>query len=463
MIHAAMREILRCGDLASDLGDAVRFTGEDPVFPTQYRVGTAGAAALGALAVAMANLRERQTGRRPDVAIDVRDAAASLRGSRYVRIDGKQERSPEAVTGFYRVADGRWNYFHCNAPVHQRKLLEVLGVPAERSRVAAAALGWNTYDLEEAVDVAGGCAPAVRTPEEWRALPNTAALAAEPLVDIRKIGDSAPIALPAGGRPLSGIRILDLTRVLAGPTSGRLLAEYGADVLKITSEQYPDYPALELDTGYGKRKATLDIASSPGRERFESVVRQCDVFSQAYRQDAMVGLGFAPEQVAARRPGIVYVSLNAYGFTGPWRGRRGFDTVVQSASGMAHVSGRGKEPQLMPVSSLDYLAGYLMTFGALVALHRRAEQGGSYCVKISLARASEWLTGLGLMDPAVLDSTPEELGAHELARLLINVTTPRGRLTRLRPVIRFSEAMLNELPEWRIAAESGAVWSSNRP
>ena len=448
MIEAALQSILQCGGMADDLARSVSFTGADPVLRTPYRVGTAGAAALGALGLAMADLREAQTGRRPGVAIDVRGAAAALRGSSYVRIDGKVPPPRSVMTGFYPAADGRWNYFHCNHPPHQAALLRVLGVPADKAKIAEVARRWNAFELEQAVDMAGGCAPAVRTPGEWRALPNTPVLAAEPLMHLYKIADSDPVPLPKameGTRPLFGLRVLDLTRVLAGPTCARLLSEAGADVLKITCDAHPDTPALELDTGYGKRPAILDIRSAAGREQFKTLAEGCDIFSQAYRAGVMGRLGFSREEVAALRPGIVYVSLNAFGHTGPWRERRGFDT------------GRGKDPQLMPVSSLDYLAGYLMAYGALVALKRRATEGGSYAVNVSLARCSEWLSGMGLMDIDYEDSALAEL--KEIGKWLIDVDTPNGRLTRLRPIIHYSEAQLNELPAWRARGAAGAVWN----
>ena len=461
MIADALKDILHCGGLAAGDADRVRFTGADPVLPTPFHVGTAGAATLGAVGLAMAKLREYQTGRHPDVEIDVRRAAASLRSGRYVLVNGKPGRDPSnPLSGFYPVAGGRWIYFHSNLRPHREALLRVLGVPAERSRVAEAASRWLALDLEQAVDVAGGCAPAVRTPAEWRALPNTATLVTEPLVEIRKIADCAPIALPGADRPLNGIRALDLTRVTAGPTCGRLLAEYGADVLKITCERHPDSYSSETDTLFGKHKATLDIATPAGRDRFTALLRDCDVFCQAYRRDAMTGLGFSPEQVAMLRPGIVYTSLSAFGFTGVWRGRRGFDTVVQAASGMAYVSGRGREPKLTPASALDYLAGYLMTFGTLLALVRRAEEGGSYCVNVSLARTSEWLTAMGTFDPGVVDATPAEFTADELANWMVEVPTPLGQVRRMSPVIGFSDGLLQDLPVWRDSGNPGPVWAN---
>jgi crotonobetainyl-CoA:carnitine CoA-transferase CaiB-like acyl-CoA transferase len=414
------------------------------------------------MAVAMADIREAQTGKRPSIAIDVDAATASLRSSKYVNMDGKPPAERTAVSGFYRSANGRWNYFHCNHPPHQEALLKVLGVPADKAKVAEATAKWDAFKLETAVMEAGGLAPVVRTPEEWRALPNTPALAAEPLVDIRKIGDSAPVPLPkgnsAGGeRPLSGLRVLDLTRVLAGPTCARLLAESGADVLKITTDKHPDSAALEWDTGYRKRKATLDIATPSGKEQFTNLVKDCDVFSQAYRPGSLAARGFGPDQAKVIRPGIVYASLNAFGYTGDWKMRRGFDTVVQTASGMAYTSGRGKEPKFTPVSSLDYIGGYLMTFGVLVALKRRHDVGGSYAVNVSLGRCEEWLVSMGLHDIATADRGAEEIA--DIAKWLIEVQTPLGKLKRLRPIIQYSEEVLNQLIAWPEAGKPGAVWS----
>ena len=194
---------------------------------------------------------------------------------------------------------------------------------------------------------------------------------------------SSDLPLPRGANVLSGLHVLDLTRVLAGPTCARLLAENGADVLKVTCERHPDTPALEWDTGYRKRTTVLDIATPAGKAQFTELMKRCDVFSQAYRPGALAKLGFGHADVHALRPGIVCASMNAFGYSGPWKMRRGFDTVVQSASGMAYVSGRGKEPKFTPVSSLDYIGGYLMTFGVLVALKRRAVEGGNYAVNVS--------------------------------------------------------------------------------
>lgn len=443
----ALREVLRSAGCDENQAESIDWGGNDPVYRSQYKAVTGGAAALGAMGCAMADLREIQIGCRPKVLLEAPAVAASMRSSRYVLVDGKPAYRPPVMTGFFRADGERWNYFHCNHPPHQAALLQVLKVTADRARVADAARRWNAFALEDAVNAAGGLAPVVRTPSEWNALPNTRSLALEPLIEIRKIADSPPIPVPKGLiRPLTGLRVLDFTRVLAGPTCGRLLAESGADVLKITCERHPDYDAMEWDTGYGKRTAILDIASPTGRARLMDLLSTCDVFSQAYRPGALRRLGFGVDDLSALRPGIVCVNLTAFGYTGDWRARRGFDTVVQAASGMAHISGDRSGPEFMPVSALDYIAGYLMTFGTLVALRRRHEVGGSYAVNVSLARCAQWLISLGLHDLTKAMTGEEEI--DNLADWLVEVPSPLGRLRRLRPIVRYSENALNELPAW---------------
>ena len=458
MVHAALQSVLSCGNLPAGYNDWVKFIGSDPVFRTRYRVGTVGAAALAAIGIVIAILRDNSADIGGNIEIDVRAAAASLRSYRYVRIDGLGSDPFDPLTGFYPTADSRLIYFHCNLPPHRQAMLRALGVEATRECVTSATRTRNGFEIEQLVDAAGGCAMVVRTPEEWRDLPNTAFLKSEPLVNIRKIGDSDPIPLPAGELPLSGIRVLDLTRVLAGPTCARLLAEYGSDVVKIACERHPDPPAIEMDTCYGKRFLTLDLALSESRLQLESLVRGSDVFVQAYRLGAIAALGFSPGHVASLRPGIVYASLNAFGHTGPWRGRRGFDTVVQSGSGMAYVQGGRREPAFIPVSALDYVTGYLLTFGVLVALRRRAAEGGSYAVDVSLARTSEWIESMGLLDQDALDAASEEVTSDELARWLVEVPTPRGLMTRMRPVIGYSDGWLADLPPWRTQSVKGTAW-----
>src|SRR5205814_4661643 len=232
-----------------------------------------------------------------------------------------------------------------------------------------------------------------------------------------------------------GVRVLDLTRVLAGPTCAKTLAEQRADVLKISAGHLPDSGLVEMDTGIGKLSARLDLRTAGGVERFKELAKQADVFSQSYRPGALAARGFSPEALAALRPGIVCVSLSAWGETGPWRTRRGFDSIVQSVSGMAHASGDANAPRLMPVSAIDYVSGYLMAFGATVALERRAREGGSWLVRVALARVGRWIVERGTVP---FSAVAADIPAAELAKYCAEIDSPLGRITYLRPVVQLS-------------------------
>jgi len=435
-VRNALKGLLEAGFSGVAPEVPVSFSGADPVFPTPYRVGTAGAAALGAVGAAVAQLWKLRTGRVQSVAIDLRAAAAAMRSARYLRIDGKAPELWDPLSGFYPVRDGRWVSIHCNFPVHRDAAARVLGTQPERAAMEAASRGWDGVALEDAVHAAGGCAGLARTTGEWERHPQSAAVAAEPLLEIRQIGDAPPQPLPGGTRPLSGVRVLDLTRVLAGPTCARALAEHGADVLRISGAHLPDSGPVEFDTGIGKLQAFLDLRAPHGIEALRGLLRDADVFSQSYRPGAMAAKGFSAEQAATLRPGIVYVTLNAWGGAGPWAARRGFDSIVQTVSGMAVAQGAGSDPlkpKLMPVSAIDYVSGYLMAFGALAALARRATVGGSWHVRVSLARIGKWIADLGTIGGFA--SLPAELPGQELQGLLAQT----GATTHLRPVLGLSE------------------------
>lgn len=434
MPQASLRELLALGKLQGD----AQFAGADPVLRTPYRVGAAGAAALAAVGLAASELWSLRTGRRQQVAVDLRAAAASLRSGYYLKIDGKAPPAPwDPMSGFYPVRDGRWISIHCNFPNHRAAALEVLGTAEDRAKANEASQRWDGTELEDAIHAAGGCAGLARHAQEWVAHPHAAAVAAQPLLEILKIGDAPPLPLPEGDRPLAGIRVLDLTRVLAGPTCARTLAEHGADVLKITAAHLPDSGAIELDTGLGKLAAHLDLRTPEGVATLRGLLRGADVFSQSYRPGALAGRGFSPEEAAKLRPGLVYVSLNAWGQTGPWKDRRGFDSIVQTVSGMAYASGEGGNPRLMPCSAIDYVSGTLMAFGAMAALARRAREGGSWLVRVGLARTGKWIVDRGTVDPA---GAPAEEGAG----LVMQTQSPAGLISHLKPVVQLSETP----PRW---------------
>jgi crotonobetainyl-CoA:carnitine CoA-transferase CaiB-like acyl-CoA transferase len=444
--NEALRAILSIAGWGDTQAAHVTFTGGvDPVLPTPFRIGAAGAATIAASGIAAAELWQIRTGRRQRVSVDVRQATAALRSGTYLALAGtdiSSARNP--VMGFYPTRDGRWSYLHCNFPNHRAAALRVLGVAEDREAVARAVATWNAADLEEAIIAAKGAGGMARTQAEWARHPQGVAVATLPLMEVVRIGDSAPEPLPPGDRPLSGIRVLDLTRVLAGPTCGRTLAEHGADVLKITGAHLPSLGYQELDIGHGKLSAELDLRAQGDVDILRGLVREADVFSQGYRPGSLGSRGLSPEELTAIRPGLVYVSLCAFGHVGPWASRRGFDTVVQTVSGMTIrqaecVPGKSPGPQFYPVSAIDYCTGYLMAFGAMVALARRAREGGSWLVRISLAQVGKWIVDLGEVPPAELEGIPAEFTAGELERWSTVSETPSGRLRHLGPAVQLSE------------------------
>src|SRR5258705_2908803 len=246
---------------------------------------------------------------------------------------------------------------------------------------------------------AGGCVVALmRSPDEWSDLPHAQALAALPLISIEKIGDAAPKPWPAGDRPLEGVRVLDLSRVIAGPVAGRTLAVHGADVLLVSGPDLPAIPWLAIDTGRGKLTSFVELKIEQGRGVLRDLLAGADIFSQGYRPRALASLGFSAEDAARISPGIVYVSLSAYGQAGPWAERRGFDSLVQTATGFNHAEGLAAGvdgPKELPAQMLDHATGYLMAFGAMMARARQSREGGSWHVRVSLAQTGRWLWNLG--------------------------------------------------------------------
>jgi len=451
MINGALRTILPFAGWPEERAREVEITGgTDPILPTPFRITETSTATLAAVGLAVSDLWELRTGRRQGISIDARRATASLRSGRYLKLDGVTiSDAPNKVMGSYPAKNDRWSYLHCNFPNHRAAALKVLGVPEDREAVRKAVAQWDALELEEAIIAAKGAGGMVRTIEEWMQHPQGMAVATLPLMEIVKIGDSPPEALPKGERPLSGIRVLDLTRVIAGPTCARTLAEHGADVLKISGAHLPSLGRQEYDTGHGKLSAHLDLREAKDTEILRGLVRGADVFSQGYRPGTLAGRGFSPEALAKIRPGIVAVSLCACSHVGPWASRRGFDTVIQSVSGITNRQGElfpGAEPgpQFYPVSAIDFLTGYLMAFGAMVALARRAREGGSWLVRISLAQVGRWLVQRGQVPEAELRNVPQDFTPAELERWSMTSDTPDGRLQHLGPVLRLSETP----PRW---------------
>lgn len=446
MIQDALNTIFPIAGWPESRANELEITGGlDPFLPTPFRMAEASTATLAAVGLAMNDLWELRTGRRQKIAINTRQATASLRSGTYLKMeDTPVPNGRNVVMGTYPAKHGRWSYIHCNFPNHRAAALKVLGVAEDRDAVTKAIAQWDALELEEAIIAAGGAGGMVRTMAEWAQHPQGIAIADLPLMEIVKIADSPAEPLPKGDRPLSGVRVLDLTRVIAGPTCARTLAEHGAEVLKITGKHLPSLGRQEYDTGHGKLSAHLDLREAKDVEILRSLVRKADVFSQGYRPGTLGNRGFTPEALAQLRPGIVVVSLCAFSHAGPWASRRGFDTVVQTVSGITNRQGEvfpgaAPGPQFYPVSAIDFLTGYLMAFGASVALARRAREGGSWLVRISLAQVGRWLVQRGEVPAAELTNVAKEFTPEELERWKITSNTPVGRLQHLGPVVRMSE------------------------
>jgi crotonobetainyl-CoA:carnitine CoA-transferase CaiB-like acyl-CoA transferase len=325
-------------------------------------------------------------------------------------------------------------------PNHRQAALATLQCAGEREAVAAAVARWPADALETALADAGGCGVAVRSVAEWQAHPQAVAIAALPVLETRRIGDSEPEALPPADRPLSGVRVLDLTRVIAGPVCGRTLAAQGATVMRVDGPRLGDTLPFIIDTGLGKLSALIDLRTATGMQQILSLIRGADVFVQAYRPGALAALGLSPGRLAALRPGLIQVQLSAYGRLGPWAQRRGFDSLVQSCSGIASEEGAafgGDGPKHLPAQVLDHATGHLAAFGALIALTRRAREGGSWLVEVSLAQTGRWLPGLGRLDAT---GCPDP-GIADVADLLQSADSKFGRLAHVRPAARFSRTL----------------------
>lgn len=432
-----MHDVLKLAGRMPRADDDVRFTSGDPVFPTPFAIGSAGAAALGAIGVAASDLWRLRTGRGQTVAVDLRAAAASLRSNTYVLRDGQKPVSWDPLAGHYATSDGRHMFLHTNHPHHRAGALRVAGARTEdRAGLAAAVAMWKGQDIEDAIAAAGMVGGLTRTEAEWAAHPHAQAVSTLPLFEIVKIGEAPPEKLPEGNRPLGGVRVLDLTRVLAGPTCGRMLAENGADVLHIAAEHLPYQTDLLLDTGHGKRGAYVDLRDPANVEKLKALVKGAHVFSQGYRPGTLAARGFSPEALAALRPGIVCLSLCAYSHAGPWADRRGFDSIVQNVTGMAVAGSSLDKPRNMPVQANDYIAGYIGALGVMLALHKRATEGGSWLVRLSLVQVAHWIGGLGTVDAS---NAKAELADAEIAAITMETDGPFGRLRHLKPVVQLSE------------------------
>lgn len=447
--RSALDQLLAAGGIS---GDAA-FDSGPLALDTRFHIGEGVSAALAAGGIAATRLAERRGLNGGAVTVNTRLAEESLRSYSHLTFDDPTavaalQRHRELEPGYHQTADGRWFFLHPAFPHNTKGLMDLLDV-ATPGELPAAVGRWNAAELEQAVADRGLCSAMARSAEEWDESEAGQVLNTRPVVDIVQIGDTDPIDPPsgAGDRPLSGINVLDLTRVLAGPTCARTLASYGATATRIGAEHLPSIALFTVDTGFGKRSRFLDLRQSAGRDSLRSMVAEADVFSQGYRTGAMDRLGFGVADVAAMKPGIVYVSINCYGHEGSWRTRPGWEQLAQTVTGMGVEHGQSHNdgvPMLQPAAVTDYTTGYLAAYGAMVALARRAEVGGSYWVRVSLSRTAVFYRSLGLR-PDVL---AEAVTGAELDDMRAVTATDWGDVHHLRPAVRIGRASADNPVRW---------------
>ena len=467
---SVLTELMALRGLSLPPAGEVRITGNDPFFRAPFRIGETAAAALAAIGIAANDIWESRTERRQSVAIGVRQAAATLRTVDYTarrNAAGVFERVPLSaahahmltVTQPWSTRDGRWFLPHLNLPHLSARVLGVLGCESTPEAVAAAVAQWNADDLEEAIAAAGACGGTIRTPEEWLAHPQGQRLAKKPVIEIARDRDGPPQPFHPGARPLAGVRVLDLTRILAGPVGARALAEHGADVLMVTAAHLPQAPDHVRDTSHGKRSCFLDFRQAADAARFAALVREADVVFDGYRPGVLGQFGFAPDDLFKLKPDLVHVSISCFGSDGPFGGRAGWEQVAQAVTGVCHSNGvltEAGRPKLVFAPMCDYITGYLAAYGAMLALARRARQGGGYRVQASLCKSAMLVQRQGLLE--TFDEAPERLDAHEVDAQSVVADTSYGTLRTLGPALKLSETpcrwdrptpqLGGDAPEW---------------
>jgi crotonobetainyl-CoA:carnitine CoA-transferase CaiB-like acyl-CoA transferase len=447
-------------------GDAV-LQGADPIIQSPHRLGEASGIAQLLIGIAGASIWQARTSQTTDVSIDIVDALHFLHPTHFVEQQGRSINvgaEHVAVNDMFLTRDGKYVMLEAGPPY--AKLLKGYSIffdcGDDKASYTREVAKWNAEELEEALASAGLPACRAFSRQEWLEHPQGKLLAATPVIEIEKIaeGPAVPFATAEGlEAPLQGLRVLDFTHVLAGPRSARTLAEYGADVLHITSPSYPDTFAQHLGVDIGKRCAYLDLRNDADLERMHELASSADVFTTTYRGAVNQRFGLDAHELAARsKRGIVCMTANAYGHAGPWRDRPGFDQNGQVASGFAAKEGEPGRPKFSPVFYLaDLMTGYLAAAGMMAALLRRSEEGGSYHVKLSLVRSAMWVQSLGFLDTILQKSLPE---TDNYPAKRTNVNSVYGELSYLKSPLSFSNLDLPNFDMIEPYGASQAAWHS---
>lgn len=425
-------------------------TGQAQGFASSFAVVDAVQAGVGAAALAATQLEQWRQPQRPAQQVVVDAQHAAFEASGYFTQDGVQPSIWAPVSGLYACGQALgtpgWVRIHANFAHHRDGALALLGLPpgptTPREVVAQALAHWRDQDFEARAAERGLPVAAMRTHAQWLALGQEEDVARAPLVHIEKVGDAAPRRWPAllvGQRPLAGLKLLDLTRILAGPVAGRTLAAYGADVMLVNGPHLPNIEAI-ADTSRGKRSAHIDLRSDVGRAALGHLLEDAHVLLQAYRPGALQALGWGMEPLLRQRPGLVVAELSAYGWQGPWGGLRGFDSLVQTASGINADEAAAfgvDQPRALPMQALDYSAGFWLAFGVQAALLRQAREGGSWRVRVTLAGVVHWLRDLGRMLPDTYADTGAQ-ARPDITPYLETLDSGFGRLQAVRHSAQFS-------------------------
>ena len=457
-------------DLLNILGLTGKFTGDailngaDPVIKSPHRLGEASAIAQLIIGAAGAAIWEERTGQSSDIAIDILDALHFLHPTHYVQQQGRSinvgaESVP--VNDMFLCKDNRYLMLEAGPPYAKllKGYLNFFDCGDNKESYAREVAKWNSEELETELAKIGVPACRAFTREEWLLHPQGKYLETIPVIEIEKIADGpkVPFSMEQVIAPLSGIKVLDFTHVLAGPRSARTLAEYGADVLHVTSPTYPDTFAQHLGVDVGKRCTYLDLREDEDRKKIHELASTTDVFTTTYRHSVNERFGLLPEQLAKiSEKGIICMTANAYGHSGPWADRAGFDQNGQVASGFAAKEGGNEKPKFSPVFYLaDLMTGYFAAAGMMAALLKRATEGGSYHVKLSLARSAMWVQELGYLDTTQQDGLP---ATDNYPPNLATFNSVYGEISNLRPPLKFSNINLPEATHLEPYGSSNPVW-----
>lgn len=384
---------------------SISMPGLGPGLPSSFKIGHLAQASIGLTALASANIHAiRNNSRISQVTVPLRHACVEFKSERLYTINGTRgEDVSYPIGGLHETSDG-YVRIHDGFPNHRDGALALLGLNRESTKreVDAAVKQWRAIDLESEAIKHKVVIAAIRTFEAWDILPQAHVLPNLP-IQLRqsKFNSSCqPTRLvPGRTKCLSGLRVLELSRVLAAPIAGRTLAAHGADVLWVTSPKLPDLPHLDPDTSRGKRTIQLDLRISQDKAKFLELVKEADVFIQGFRPGSLAALGLSVENLHALNETLIIANLSAYGTEGPWGDHRGFDSIVQTCSGMnvseAEHFGDGSPARSTPCQALDHASGYFLAAGIMAALHKRETVGGGYIVDVSLAGVMRYLRSLG--------------------------------------------------------------------